>query len=213
MADATLLAFVRESLRAGASREETERVLIAAGWSRDRVRSALEAYAAVEFPVPVPVPGSQLSARDAFLYLVMFGMLYLSAYNLGSLLFQFINLGFPDPLAPRYGDFAGRQIRLATASVLVAFPVFLFVAWKINRRIARDPSQRTSGVRKWLTYLTLAAAACVIVGDLIVLLNSLLSGDLSVRFLLKSLTVGLIAGAIFGYYLWSMRADDEALNR
>jgi len=91
--------------------------------------------------------------------------------------------------------------------------VYLFVASRISTSITGDPSQRTSGVRKWLTYLTLSVAACVIVGDLIYLLNSLLSGALTVRFVLKSLTVGLIAGAVFGYYLWSMRADDEALNQ
>ncbi len=213
MADAALLAFVQESLRAGASREETEAVLLDAGWSRDQVDNALSAFAAVKFPVPVPVPKSQVSARDAFLYLVMFGMLYVSAYNLGNLLFQFIDLAIPDPLVQLYGDIAGRQIRFATSSLLVAFPTFLFVAWRIERRVAADPTQRTSGVRKWLTYLTLVVAACIIIGDLIALLNGLLSGALTARFVLKSLTVGLIAAAVFGYYLWSMRADDEALNR
>ena len=213
MTESTLLSFVEESLRSGASKEDTERVLLEAGWSRDQVKSALGAYSSVDFPVPVPRPKSQLSARDAFMYLVMFGMLYVTAYNFGNLLFQFINMAFPDPLIEQYGDSAGQQIRWATSSLLVAFPVFLFVASRISKSIARDPAQRTSGVRKWLTYLTLSVAACIIVGDLIVLLNSLLSGDLTVRFVLKSLTVGLIAGAVFGYYLWSMRADDEALNQ
>ena len=48
-------------------------------------------------------------------------------------------------------------------------------------------------------------------GDLIALLYSLLSGELSMRVTLKVLAVGLIAGGIFAYYLWAMRADDEAL--
>jgi hypothetical protein len=213
MADATLLLFVEESLRSGASREDTERVLKEAGWPKNQVTSALSAYSSVDFPIPVPKPKSQLSARDAFMYLVMFGMLYVTAYNFGNLLFQFINLAFPDQLMEHYRDSAGSQIRWATSSLLVAFPVFLFVASRISKSIASDPSQRTSGVRKWLTYLTLSFAACVIVSDLIYLLNSLLSGALTMRFVLKSLTVGLIAGAVFGYYLWSMRADDEALNQ
>lgn len=211
MTDATLLSFVEESLRSGASKVDIERVLIEAGWSKDQVISALGAYSSVDFPIPVPRPKSQLSARDAFMYLVMFGMLYVIAYNFGNLLFQFINLAFPDPLVEEYGDFTGRKIRWATSSLVVAFPVFLFVAGRISKSIAKDPTQRTSGVRKWLTYLTLSVAACIIVGDLIYLLNSLLSGELTVRFVLKSLTVGLVAGAVFGYYLWAMRTDDEAL--
>jgi len=211
MADVTLIAFVNDSLRSGASREDTERVLLEAGWSKNQVKSALGAYSPVDFPVPVPVPKVQLSARDAFMYLVMFGMLYVSAYNFGNLLFQFINLAFPDPLLQEYGDFSGSRIRWSTSALLVAFPVFLFVSFRISKSIAKDSTRRTSGIRKWLTYLTLSLAACIIVGDLIYLLNSLLSGELTVRFVLKVLTVGLISGGIFGYYLWLMRADDEAL--
>jgi hypothetical protein len=213
MADPTLTAFVHESLLSGASRQETERVLLEAGWSKHQINSALSAYSSVEFPVPVPKPKAQLSARDAFMYLVMFGMLYVSAYNLGNLLFQFINLAFPDALIQEYGDFTGMRIRWSISSLLVAFPVFLFVSARISKSIVQDPTQRTSGIRKWLTYLTLSVAACVIVGDLIYLINSLLSGELKVRLLLKVLTVGLISGSIFWFYLWSMRADDEALSR
>jgi hypothetical protein len=143
----------------------------------------------------------------------MFAMLYVTAYNLGILLFQFIELAYPDPLIDRYGHSAGSAIRWATSSLIVAFPVFLFVASRISLSINSDPTQRTSSVRKWLTYLTLAVAACVIVGDLIVLLNSLLSGSLTMRFVLKSLSVGVIAGAVFGYYLLSMRTDGLALNQ
>ena len=66
MTDTKLESFVEESLRSGVSRNDTEQVLIEAGWSKDEVRSALRAYAEVDFPVPVPRPKSQLSARDAF---------------------------------------------------------------------------------------------------------------------------------------------------
>lgn len=215
MADSDLSRFVHDALRAGQSRAATESALIAAGWSPDQVQESLAAYADVDFPVPVPRPRPHVSARDAFMYLVMFGMLYISAYQLGMLLFQFINLGFPDPLDPMsgQGDFIGRRIRSATAALLVAFPVFIFVASRIARRLAHDPAQRTSAVRKWLTYLTLFIAACVIVGDLIALLNGVLSGDLTLRFVLKTLTVAAIAGSIFSYYLWSMRVDDRAIAK
>jgi hypothetical protein len=97
--------------------------------------------------------------------------------------------------------------------VLVTFPIFLLIAHRISDDIQRDPTRRRSGVRKWLTYLTLVLAACIVAGDLVYLLNSLLSGGLTTRFLLKSLTVGVIAGAIFWYYLWWMRADEEALAK
>lgn len=36
------------------------------------------------FPVPVPRPRQQVSAREAFLYLVMFSMLYVSSVCVSS---------------------------------------------------------------------------------------------------------------------------------
>lgn len=210
MADSRLENFVKDAFSAGASREQTGKALLDAGWPADQVESALASYAAVDFAIPVPRPRSHLSARDAFLYLVMFGMLYFTAYHFGSLIFQFINLAIPDPLdADR--EWAVERIRWSTSVVLVTFPVFFYVAWRIAADSSKDPFQRSSAVRKWLTYMTLALAACIVAGDLVVLLHSLLTGELTTRFLLKAITVALIAGSIFFYYLRWMRADDAAL--
>jgi len=163
--------------------------------------------------VPVPQPRPEVSARDAFLYLVMFAMLYSAALALGSLLFRLIELAFPDGLASYVTASAGHRIRWATSTLIVAFPVFLFTASRIAREVSAEPARRNSAIRKWLTYLTLFIAATVIVGDSIALVFNLLGGDLTVRFLLKALVVAAIAGSIFGYYLWSARSDDEALGR
>ncbi len=213
MADATLVQFVKDALHAGASRAETEKALTDAGWAKEQIANALEAFAPLSFVVPVPVPRTHLSARDTFLYLVMFAMLYLSAYNLGNLLFQFVELAFPDQAFEGYGDYQSSEIRFSTAALLIAFPAFLYLASIIGKQIRITPVQRMSAIRKWLTWLTLALAACIIVGDLIYLLNSLLSGELTVRFILKALIVGLIAGAIFFNYLAEMRRDDQVLAR
>jgi len=213
MADATLQQFVKEALSAGATRSDVEQALLEAGWPRHQIGNALSLYSEVPFRVPVPVPKTQISARDAFLYLVMFGMLYLSAYNLGSLLFQFINIAIPDPAFPQARLVAESRIRLAISTLVVAFPVFLLIASIITKQIRKEPAQRSSAVRKWLTFLTLALASCIIVGDLIFLLNSLLSGELTLRVALKVLVVGGISGAIFYYYLNEIRADDRSLSQ
>lgn len=219
MSDTALTEFVDRALSSGASREETQRVLLEAGWAKDQVNDALSSFSEVEFVMPVPRPKARLSARDAFLYLVMFAMLYISAFQLGNLLFQVINLTLPDPLLQRPGisydpaASARDAIRFATASLIVAFPVFLFTAHRIEKGVNLDPTRRSSGVRKWLTYLTLFIASCVIVGDLISLLYDFLSGELTMRVALKALTVGVIAGGILAYYLRLMRIDDEALEQ
>jgi hypothetical protein len=216
MADTKLVTFVEAALRAGQSRDTVQQALAQAGWSKDQVADALAHYADVAFAVPVPRPRVQLSARDAFWYLLMFGTLYVSAFYLGDLLFGFINLAFPDDVQ-RGGssqvEYIESGIRWATAALIVAFPVFLLTAWKTGREVAADPTRRNSAMRKWLTYLTLLVAAGVIVGDGITLVYNVLSGELTLRFVLKVLVVAVIASAGFGYYTWSLRTDDRALGR
>jgi hypothetical protein len=217
MAQAQLVAFVESALRAGEPRDAVRAALEQAGWSRDQIADALAHYADVAFALPVPRPRTQLSARDAFWYLLMFGALYVSAFYLGDLLFGFINLAYPDELnASYYGNttaYIEDGIRLATAALVVAFPTFLFTAWKTGKEVVADPTRRNSAIRKWLTYMTLLVAAAVIVTDGITLVYSVLSGELTMRFILKVLVVAAIASTAFGYYTASMRADDAALAR
>lgn len=214
MADAQLVAFVESALKAGEPRDAVRGALEQAGWSKDQVADALAHYADVPFAVPVPRPRAPVSARDAFWYLLMFGALYVSAFYFGDLLFGFINRAFPDDLSfTDRTQYVEQGIRWATAALIVAFPLFLFTAWKTGKELAAEPARRNSAIRKWLTYITLLVAASVIVGDGITLVFNVLNGELTLRFTLKVLVVAAIAGAGFGYYTWSIRADDAALGR
>lgn len=201
--------FVREALARGHGKAEIAEALAAAGWTPEQTRGVLDAYADVAFPVPVPRPRASLSARDAFVYLVMFATLYFAAWNLGSLLFDLINRTWPDPadthMLWRSND---SSIRWAAAAVLIAFPVFAFVARLVAVDVARHPIKRLSPVRRWLTYLTLFVAAAVLIGDMTTLVYHLLGGELTLRFVLKVLVAALIAGSIFGYYLWDLRREE-----
>lgn len=199
--------FVREALLRGAARSEIEKAMLDAGWTADQVKSALGAFADVPFSVPVPKPRPYLSAKEAFLYLVLFTTLYLSAYHFGSLLFDFIDMAFPDATDPAYTDH-GDSMRWSVASLIIAFPVFLYMSRLVGRALAKDPVKRLSPIRRWLTYLTLFIAAGCLIGDLIALVYQLLGGELTVRFLLKVLVVGAIAGTVFGYYLRDLRREE-----
>jgi hypothetical protein len=85
----------------------------------------------------------------------------------------------------------------------------LYLSLLIARAIKRDPSKRASKVRKWLTYMTLFVAAGVIIGDLTTLVYNFVGGELSLRFGLKVVTVTVIAGGVFGYYLWDLRQEEQ----
>lgn len=205
-----LQSFVKEALQKGMSRSKIHDTLVHAGWPADEIKSALHSYADVDFPIPVPKPRPYLSAREAFLYLILFLTLYISSFSVGSLLFDFINRFIPDALSGVNSlDMTTSSIRNATAALIITFPIFLFVSYLVQKAIKRDPTKRGSKVRKWLTYLTLFVAAGIMIGDLIALVSGLLSGDLTTRFLLKVLVILLIAGSIFGYYLWDLRQDEQ----
>ena len=91
--------------------------------------------------------------------------------------------------------------------LVVAFPLYLYLAAKTSAEVAAEPVRRASRIRKWLTYMTLFVAALTITGDLVALIYQFLTGELTVRILLKVVTVAVIAGAVFLYYLRSVSGD------
>jgi hypothetical protein len=213
MASATqnLELFVRAALEKGLRKSDIEQSLLQAGWPADQVRNALDQFADITFAVPVPKPRPYLSAREAFRYLLLFTTLYLSAYHLGSLLFSFVDLNFSDPALE--GSYVWRtvkdDIRLAASFLVIAFPVFLFMSRRIYRELANNPVKRLSVIRRWLTYLTLFIAAGFVIGDLVALVYNVLGGELTIRFILKVLIVGVIATTVFGFYLWDLRGEER----
>jgi hypothetical protein len=78
-----LESFVKESLQSGKAREEIAKALQNAGWPGAQITNALDAYADVPFSIPVPRPRPSLTAREAFLYLVMFSTLYFCSMESG----------------------------------------------------------------------------------------------------------------------------------
>jgi uncharacterized membrane protein len=206
-----LISFVKEGLARGVSRPEMEAALAQAGWQAAEIREALAGFADVPFPIPVPRPRPYLSARDAFLYLVVFSALYTVAFNFGSLVFALIDRLMPDPALDRQvpPEFLAQAIRWPVSALVVATPAFLWVSSIVAREVRREPTKRSSKVRRWLTYMTLFVAAGVMAGDVMALVYNLLGGELTARFFLKAAVVALISGTVFGYYLFDLRVDEQ----
>jgi len=202
--------FLKDGLERGLSREELKDVLLETGWPPDQVTGALGAFADVSFPVPVPRPKPYLSAREAFVYLVLFSTLYVSAFSLGNLLFALINRAFPDPsVDPAFALQVSREvIRWSISLLIVTFPVFALVSWRNDRALRDDPTRRLSEVRRWLTYLTLFVAAGILIGDVTGVVYNLLGGEMTARFVLKVITVGTIAGSVFAYLVSGLRKEE-----
>ncbi len=149
--------------------------------------------------------------RDVFLHLFAIVALYWSAVSFITLCWQYINYFFPDVLALRYGgnSFAG-TIRFSVASLIIIFPLFILASWYLNKIYRREADVRESKIRKWLIYLTLFITSLVIVGDLVTVIYNFLGGDVTVMFILKALSVLVVAGVIFWYYLDDVKRSEPS---
>ncbi len=210
MAANSLDVFVKQALDKGAPRAEVEAALLSAGWSPREIANALDAWTPTALGLAAPRPRPYVSAREAFLYLVLFILLGVTAWNLGSLLFALIDTAVADPLDDRYGRVSrDTQIRAAIAGLVVAAPLFAWLALHIRKQRRNNPAMQRSAVRKWLTYATLIIASCTLIGDAIALIYGFLSGDLSARLLLKLAVVALLAGGVFAYFIRDAEKGDE----
>ena len=211
MVDRTLADFVKEALARGAARDEIERALAQAGWPADQAKNALAAFADAPFVIPVPLPRPYVSAREAFLYLVLFIALGVVATHLGGLLFALIEMFLPRTAnpAPYQVQQLSSTIRWAVSALVVALPLHFVLTWRLVRLRRRNPAMQASRIRKWLTYLALVIAAGTLLGDIIFVVYSFLAGELTMRFLLKAAVIAAIAGAIFLYYVRDAERDDD----
>jgi hypothetical protein len=212
MANQTLDTFIRDALNRGERRDRISTALISAGWTQREVSAALDDYAETDLGLAVPKPRTYVSAREAFLYLVLFILLGVVAWNLGSLLFALIDTAIADELDQNYDGYAfiarETQIRQAIAGLVVGGPLFAWLALNIRKQRRTNPAMQRSRVRKWLTYITLTIAACTLIGDAIGLVYNFLAGELSTRLLLKLLVVAVLAGGVFFYFIRDAEEGD-----
>ncbi len=149
---------------------------------------------------------SSSSAKDVFSYLLMIIMLYVGVSFLITLLFQYINVQFPDYLDFYYTGSLD-LIKASISALIIVWPVFLLMEWMISKDLKKDTQKAQVWIRKWMLHLTVFIAAVVIIVDLITLVNNFLGGELSIRFGLKVLAILIIAALVFGYELWELRRD------
>jgi hypothetical protein len=204
--DVELSAFLRRAKEHGVSDEFVVAMLRQNGWSERRIYRAYSAYYADVLGQPLPTRHQPVEAsRDAFLYLLNFITLGFWTVALGQIFYMLIAHRFPDP-TQRY-PYAGslrEQISWQVASVIVAFPIYLFVHGIIQRQLRLRPDLYDSGVRRWLTYIALVIAAIIVITDAVWFIEALIRGELTARFVLDSLVLLVLGGGVFAYYLMTM---------
>ncbi|WP_193174852.1 DUF5671 domain-containing protein [Oricola nitratireducens] len=202
--------FVHDALAAGRSRTEIQNALSEAGWAKSDVDKALSAFADVDFTPPVPRPRPQLTARDVFVYALLFTALTFTAVYLINLVHGILDLALPDPADRSNAEArAIYRIRWAIATLIVSTPLYVWMTIFTGRQNAKQVGEKRSLVRRWLTYLALFASALTFFGDITYVLERFLEGEFTLRFLLKALTVGAVSASIFFFYLRDVEADRD----
>jgi len=128
--------------------------------------------------------------------------LYLSLSFLITLLFGIINLTFPNASEGYWViESASNNVRLGIAMVIVFFPTYIMLTRAVNRTRRTDTDHAYLSLTKWLIYLSLLVGGGILLGDLAVVIMTFLNGDITIRFILKAVTMLVIIGFAFYYYL------------
>ncbi len=131
--------------------------------------------------------------------------LYVVIVSLISLLFSVITIAFPDPAQGIWEKTgASSTIRTTIAFLIVFLPTYI-VLTRILNNIRRSEQGTYLTLTKWILYLSLLIGGGVLLGDLVAVLVQFLNGELTIRFICKSLTVFVVVSTAFAYYLADVR--------
>jgi hypothetical protein len=144
---------------------------------------------------------TKITAKDFFLHISVIALLYTGVVALLNILFRAINYAYPQINSGYYYG-GSSSISFPVATLIVAFPLFLILSNILRKSYESDPTRREYAVRRGLVYLTIFVAGAVLAGDLVTILYYFLDGrELTTAFILKFVSVLVVVGSVFGYYL------------
>ncbi|MCC6198784.1 hypothetical protein IT401_01030 [Candidatus Nomurabacteria bacterium] len=154
----------------------------------------------------------KLTPAFFFLSIGVVASLIVSVTAFLRLVFATLDKVFPDVLSGMYqygySSSSFEQMRVSTAMLIIVVPVFFILSRQWMRLQRAGLSHWDSVLRKWVILLILFVASVVAVVDLVVLVSYFVSGEITVRFVLKVLAT-LIAVGIPGWYYAQLLSTDN----
>jgi hypothetical protein len=148
------------------------------------------------------------NAKYAFYYLLSLVALIFVSISVGLIAFGIIGQTVADELALNGYSYFNDQFRFAISALLIATPIFFVISRLINRGLQTKELDQESGIRRWLTYFILLVSSITVLGIFINVINNFLNGDLTLSFVLKALTMLIISGSVFSFYLYDIKRAD-----
>ena len=160
---------------------------------------------------------TKLSAGFFFLCLGVLITLITSVSAFLNLVFETLNKRFPDVLNASYqygySTYQYEGIRVALATLIIFFPVFLIVSYFWKKFVDTKMGLLDEVLRKWLVYIILFLSSVVTIIDLVALVRYFISGEITSRFILKVVTVLIVALLVGTYYLFSFKINTPLKNK
>ncbi len=147
------------------------------------------------------------NAKYVFYYLLSLVALIFMTISVGMILFCIIDKLVIDVLNNSYNNYDA-QLKFAISALIISTPIFYAASSLIQRGLVKGELDKESGVRRWLTYLITLISSIVILGVFVSVINNFLSGELTARFILKSLTMLILSGAVFSFYFYSIKREE-----
>ncbi|MEX0933624.1 MAG: DUF5671 domain-containing protein [Candidatus Paceibacterota bacterium] len=157
----------------------------------------------------------QTTARDFFTYLAFLITLVWLVVALINFAFGVVDTLIVDSLNDGYwyGNYSAGALLNSMASLIIVTPFFLFIGSRIHRDLKSNPQKKHMWVRKWLLYALLFLAFVVALTDLVILSRSFLAGEITARFIWKALTVLVVSGGVFTYFLFELRRNLKSISK
>lgn len=155
----------------------------------------------------------KLNVGFFFMCLGVLITLITSVVSFLNLVFNTLDKKFPDVLNSNYQygystyDYEG--IRMALATLIIFFPVFVVVTYFWRKHISGEMSHFDEIIKKWVTSIILFISSLVLVIDLVTLVKYFISGEITNRFILKVLSVFLVAVLVGAYYILLIKFNKE----
>src|SRR6185437_7371767 len=159
---AEVRAFIKAAKEKGATDEFLVAMLRDKGWPAKDVYRALADEYVGQTGVALPEPPGRLeAAREAFFHLLAFATLATWVFSIGSIWFELIESWLPDPAAGQSDGFVIASISRQLASIIVAFPAFIWATRSILRDQTENPDKAESAIRRWVSNIGLLLTALV----------------------------------------------------
>ncbi|MFZ3011902.1 MAG: DUF5671 domain-containing protein [Minisyncoccia bacterium] len=149
-----------------------------------------------------------------FLSLGVLITLITSVVSFLNLVFETLNKRFPDVLNSSYqygySTYEYESIRMALSTLIIFFPIFVVVSYlwkKYGRRVLGSIDEI---IKKWVIYIILFLSSLIVVIDLVTLIKYFISGEITYRFILKVVTVLVVAGLVGFYYILLLRDKESS---